>query len=107
MRATWRRSSPRDASMHRVKLRSIARMLLSGAFALANCGCNLMPSVLDPHGSNARETAHLAWVLFVGAAVIFALVMALATYALTARLERRTWLSDRRFVIVSGIVFPV
>ena len=93
--------------MPRVKLRSISRVLLPGLFALAVCGCHAVPSVLDPHGSNARETAHLAWVLFVGAAVIFVLVMALATYALTARLERRTWLSDRRFVIVSGIVFPV
>lgn len=93
--------------MHGVKLCSLARMLLPGAIALAMCGCSLVPSVLDPHGSNARETAHLAWVLFVGAAIIFGLVMGLLAYALTARLDRRAWLSGRRFVILSGIVFPV
>ena len=91
----------------RAKLWSVARVLLPGAFALALDGCSGVPLVLDPHGSNAHETAQLAWVLFVGASIIFLLVMGLAAYALTARLDRRAWLSSRRFVIVSGIILPV
>jgi cytochrome c oxidase subunit II len=68
---------------------------------------NSLPMALDPHGSNAHETAQIAWVLFAGGAVIFVLVMALTAYAVFASSRSRTWLGGRPFVIGAGIVFPV
>jgi cytochrome c oxidase subunit 2 len=78
---------------------------LCAALPLAACG--EIPAVLAPHGSNARQTAEIAWVLFVGSGVIFALVAALAAYALFAAPARRAWLGRRSFVVGAGIVFPV
>ncbi len=76
------------------------------AFALL-AACHRLPVALDPHGSNAEETAQIAWVLFGGGAAIFALVVAATAYATLASPRRRAWLSGRRFVVGAGIVFPV
>lgn len=73
--------------------------------ALGACGS--MPAALDPHGSDARQTARIAWVLFAGGGLIFALVMALAAWALFARPKHRAWLKRQQFVVGAGIVFPV
>ncbi len=66
-----------------------------------------LQSVLDPHGPVAQAIADSAWLLFVGAAVIFVLVLALAAWAIFAPPARRTWLASAGFVIAAGIVFPV
>lgn len=69
--------------------------------------CSGMPSALDPHGSNARETAQIAWVLFGGAGLIYALVIGLTVYAVVASSQRRAWLGRRAFVVGAGIAFPM
>jgi cytochrome c oxidase subunit II len=66
-----------------------------------------LPMVLDPHGSNAHETAQIAWVLFAGGTLIFVLVIGLAVFAVFAPPHARTWLSGQRFIVGAGIVFPV
>jgi cytochrome c oxidase subunit II len=79
-------------------------------FALAPVllsACKNLPAALDPHGSNAQQTAHIAWILIGGGALIFAFVMALAAYALFASQPRHAWLSGRAFVVSAGIVFPI
>lgn len=45
--------------------------------------------------------------LIAAAAVILVVVLALAAYAVWGPARRRAWLADRRFVVASGIVFPV
>lgn len=74
---------------------------------LALGGCNGIQSALAPRGSNADHIATLGWVLFIGAALIFMLVMALAVYALRAAPERRRRFGNNAFIIGGGIVFPV
>lgn len=64
-------------------------------------------SVLDPQGPAAAAIADIAWVLFIGGAAIFFLVMTLAAWALLAPPSRRAWLARRGFVIAGGMVFPV
>ena len=64
-------------------------------------------SALDPHGPAAADIASLSWVLFAGAALIFAAVMALAGYAILASPARRAWMTRNAFVVYAGIVFPV
>lgn len=61
-------------------------------------------SVLDPHGPAAAVTAEIALVLFVGAALIFVVVMALAVWAVFG--GRRDWLAGRGAVVAGGIVLP-
>jgi cytochrome c oxidase subunit 2 len=61
-------------------------------------------SVLDPHGPHAAVTAEIAWVLAVGAALVFTLVMALAAWAALGR--RRGWLAGRGAMVGGGVVFP-
>ena len=69
--------------------------------------CGKLPVALDPRGSNARETAQIAWVLFWGAGVIFAWVIGLVAYAVRAAPARRAWLGRPAFVVGAGIVFPI
>ncbi len=69
--------------------------------------CGGMPAVLDPHGSNARQTAQIAWVLFWGGGAIFAFVMVLSACAVFLSPTRRAWLGRQSFVVGAGIVFPI
>jgi cytochrome c oxidase subunit 2 len=62
-------------------------------------------SALNPQGPDAALTAEIFWVLFAGAAVIFAGVMALALYAVFASRENASRLSARALVVGGGIVF--
>lgn len=80
---------------------------LSALPLLTSGACAAMPSALDPQGSNAAETAQLAWVLFYGGGAIFVCVMVLAAYALFAAPAHRAWLGRKSFVVGAGIVFPV
>jgi cytochrome c oxidase subunit 2 len=64
-------------------------------------------SALAPRGPVAAEIAQTAWVLFAGAAALFALVLALALYAVFARRERAERLPQRALIVGGGIVLPV
>jgi cytochrome c oxidase subunit II len=61
-------------------------------------------SALDPQGPQAAVLAEIAWVLFLGAAVIFAAVMALAAWAVW---RRPRWLAREAAIVGGGIVFPL
>jgi len=64
-------------------------------------------SALNPQGADASLIAEISWVLFAGAALIFAGVMALAAWAVFGARERTARLSPRLLVVGGGIVFPV
>lgn len=66
-----------------------------------------LQSAFDAAGPGARSLLELTWVLFVGGAVIFVVVLALIAYALLARRERRGWLTGVSTIVVGGILFPV
>jgi cytochrome c oxidase subunit 2 len=63
-------------------------------------------SALNPQGPDAAVIAEISWVLFAGAAVIFAAVMALAAYAVFGRREQASRLSPRLLIVGGGIVLP-
>jgi cytochrome c oxidase subunit 2 len=65
-----------------------------------------MQSILNPQGAGAALIAELAWVLFIGAALIFVAVMALAAYAILGRRESTARLSQNMLIVGGGIVFP-
>ncbi|HZM32985.1 MAG TPA: cytochrome c oxidase subunit II [Burkholderiales bacterium] len=62
-----------------------------------------MQSVLNPVGPDAAIIAEISWVLFIGSAVIFVAVMALAVASLAGRLR----LPENLLIVGGGIVFPV
>lgn len=63
-------------------------------------------SVLDPAGPQAAQIAAIAWVLFIGGAVVFLVVMALAACALLRGPARCPWLAREGVIVGGGIVFP-
>lgn len=86
---------------------AVRRLLLLVPAAALLAGCDGIQAVFEPAGPRATEIARLGWLLFIGAALIFLFVMALAGYVVFARSDRRHRLASSRLVIGGGIVFPV
>jgi len=63
-----------------------------------------MQSPLAPNGPHASQIAEMAWTLIAGAAIVYAVVVLVAVYAL--RTGRRCRLSESTLVVGGGIVFP-
>ncbi|MFC4174299.1 cytochrome c oxidase subunit II [Microvirga sp. GCM10011540] len=64
-------------------------------------------STLLTYGPSAEIIETLSWVMFIGAGLIFALVLVLTAYAIMAPPRWRGWMTNRTFIIGLGIVFPV
>lgn len=64
-------------------------------------------SALDPRGEAAGRIAEISWVLFIGAAVIFLLVIAVLSLALYGPQRLRGVLGRRSLIVGAGIAFPV
>ncbi|RJF95946.1 cytochrome c oxidase subunit II [Noviherbaspirillum saxi] len=64
-------------------------------------------SALDPQGENAQAIAEIAWVLFTGGGVIFAIVLLFLGIALFGVPTWRSALGRRELIIGGGVVFPV
>lgn len=62
-------------------------------------------SALAPAGPEGEVLAEMAWVLFIGAALIFVAVMALAGWAVFADRARAARLGERALIVGGGIVF--
>ncbi len=85
--------------VHRAVLGLIAFVMLSG--------CNTQQSAFHPGGPHADRVETLSWVMFIGGGLIFLLVIVLTAIAMFVAPERRQWMTNRRFIIWLGIVFPV
>lgn len=75
--------------------------------AVALAACDGSQSAMDPRGASAHDLARLSWILFIGGAVIFLMVMALVAYAAFGPVDGRRRLGNRKVVVVGGIAFPV
>ncbi|PLC51833.1 cytochrome c oxidase subunit II [Pollutimonas subterranea] len=64
-------------------------------------------SALNPGSEDARRVVDISWMLFVGATVIFLLVMLMLVLALYGPPRMRGLLGRRSLIIGAGIVFPV
>ncbi|MBM1170021.1 cytochrome c oxidase subunit II [Microvirga arabica] len=64
-------------------------------------------STMVTYGPHAAIIETLSWVMIIGAALIFLLVMGLATLAILAPARMRGWMTGRKFIIGLGIIFPV
>lgn len=64
-------------------------------------------SALNPQGPQAAVIAEITWVLFIGGAFVFALVLATAAYAILARRQHAAKLGGTALIVAGGIVFPL
>jgi cytochrome c oxidase subunit 2 len=84
----------------RVRLGAVAL----GATLLA--GCSGMQSALHPASEEASGVASLFWWMAGGAALVWAVVMGAAIYAVLGRNRPRSeWFADR-YIILGGVAFP-
>lgn len=79
---------------------------MTAAFMLLT-GCGGVQSSLAPKGPAAAEIAHISWIMFIGAAMILLLVMALALYALYRDPDKRVAVSANKLIVAGGVAFPV
>ncbi len=66
-----------------------------------------MQSALNPRGEDADRIAAIGGVMFIGAAMIFLLVIAILILALYGRPRMRALLGGRFLIIGAGIAFPL
>lgn len=69
-------------------------------------GCAGVQSALDPAGLEAREVARLFWVMLVGAAVVWTVVIGVAIYATRVRPEPHEDAVGHRLILWGGVAFP-
>ena len=69
--------------------------------------CNAPLSALDPRGPVAGALAETWWVLLVGGAAIFVLVMALALYAVFRSYAKRLKVDGNFLIVAGGVALPV
>jgi cytochrome c oxidase subunit II len=63
-------------------------------------------SMLNPQGHDAAIIAEITWVLVAGGAIVFAITMAFAAFAVFGRRSRTERWGGRALVVGGGIVFP-
>lgn len=66
-----------------------------------------MQSALHPKGEVAGRIAEISWIMFIGGAVIFLLVLGMLTLALYGPARARALLGRRSLVVGAGIAFPL
>jgi cytochrome c oxidase subunit 2 len=86
-----------------MRLRSA--LLMAVLMGLA-AGCRNEQSVLQPHGPQAVQIAHLAWVLIAFCVIVLTVVLVTLWLAVRGSTRVRTRLAEHSTVIVAGIVFP-
>lgn len=78
--------------------------LLAPIFLLA--GCNPEQSALHPAGTDAAELSDLFWFMTIGGALVWAIVMGTAIYAVVGKKRPRSEKFADRFVFFGGVAFP-
>jgi cytochrome c oxidase subunit 2 len=63
-------------------------------------------SAFNAQGPHAQAALETTWVLFIGGALVFAVVIGLAAFAVFGARERTRRLATVRFICAGGIVFP-
>ena len=69
-------------------------------------GCSDVQSALDPASLESAEVLRLTWILFIGGAVIFLIVMGFLTLAALGSDRTRKSLDDNRAIVLGGVAFP-
>src|SRR5690606_13641831 len=90
--------------VHSCSSAAIRRALPAGSLLLAGCSGEQIQSVLHPGGGDAAVIAEIAWLLFIGATVIFVGVMVLLAMSLR---DGRRKIRPAVWLLGAGVAFPV
>lgn len=80
--------------------------LAFGGLAVAVAGCSPTQSALHPAGEDAEALANLFWMMTVGAAVVWLIVMGSAIIAILGRIQVKDERFADRVVLIGGVAFP-
>jgi cytochrome c oxidase subunit II len=83
-----------------------SKILSMMALPLAG-GCQGIQSALDPRGPEAAAIAQSTWIMSAASALILALVMALALYAIFRNPAKRRAPSSTTVIVAGGLVLPI
>lgn len=86
---------------------AVLRTVVLAGVVLALGACAGEQSMLTARGPVAEAIATTWWVLFIGACVVLAIVMAAVFYAMFRDPEKRMVLPHIPFLIGAGLVFPI
>ncbi len=70
-------------------------------------GCSDVQSVMSPASADAERILQLTWILFIGGAIIFLIVIAILAVALAGGTSARRHIASIRAVTLGGIAFPI
>lgn len=87
-------------------LSRLIRLALLAPVAIAVAACNPEQSALHPAGEDAEDLANLFWFMAIGGALLWAIVMGTAIYAVLGRKRPRSEQFADRFVLAGGVAFP-
>lgn len=93
--------------MQRLACKPPRSALVLSPLAASLAGCEGQQSALSAAGPDAAAVALLGYIMFVGGAVIFAVVMGLLAYGIMAPPSWRAWRGQRFFIVGGGFGFPV
>ena len=97
-------SGPKYSAGYRLLLG--ARVAMVSGCAVMLSGCTGMQSALEPAGREAERIGNLFWAMVIGAAIIWAIMMALTLYATFFRKTPHPERLIRWLVIYGGAVVP-
>lgn len=88
------------------KILRLKRAALLVPVAICLAGCNPEQSALHPAGEDAENLANLFWFMTIGGALLWAMVMGAAIYAVLGRKRPRSERFADRFIFAGGVAFP-
>ncbi|MEA3533946.1 cytochrome c oxidase subunit II [Rhizobium sp. CC-YZS058] len=100
-------NAPPSASTGRCRPPVLITLALVAPLATPLSGCSGRQSALDPAGTEAGAVHDLFFVMLIGGAVIWTLVMALLLYAGRSRPEPVSAKTANRLILWGGVAFPV
>lgn len=87
-------------------LLSFRRTLALIGLAFAVAGCSPQQSALHPAGEDAEALARLFWIMTIGAAVVWLIVMGATIVAILGRIQIKDERFADRLVLIGGAAFP-
>ena len=84
----------------------LIRLAFLAPVAIAVAACNPEQSALHPAGKDAEDLANLFWFMAIGGALLWAIVMGTAIYAVLGRRRPRSEQFADRFIFAGGVAFP-
>lgn len=95
--------------MERKPAQAVSRLkqaALLAPVAISLAACNPEQSALHPAGEDAADLATLFWFMTIGGALLWAIVMGAAIYAVVGRKRPRSERFADRFIFAGGVAFP-